>query len=435
MAKLDITEKRVEELSPDIASFKQAKPLTKIEGWKVILNYEGFLIGETTDGLVQSLVDTSNEPFSFKCNCIARKFPCKHNIALMLLAIQQDFPNQEPETWAMDWISTRLKKQTTKSDITVVKIVEEKPVKNDKLIEKNEKLQLAAIQELELWLKDKIKKGLVELESHGSDDLDRLIRRMNDAKATGLAGHLKELSLALSASKWEDKTFYKFAQLFAICLGSQKENLAQNLSEEIANQIGRITKEDKVFENPSINDTWIILGQTREKKDQLTIIRTWFWGMQTQEIVIYLDFIHDFGSSNEKGLIPGKAFEGSLCKYPGLAPNRVAIKSMKTLDSYLIPNGQNITNSWINYLNLKKEHLWLDRFPMIIENASLTYYNETFYIVDVENNSFELSNDSLNKLWTLFIMTLDHKMTIVVLVENGKFKVITAFDKEESIRI
>ncbi|MDR2565805.1 MAG: SWIM zinc finger family protein [Bifidobacteriaceae bacterium] len=100
----------VEALAPDQASLKAGRGLASASRWPE-LGHEDFVIWGECQGSganpYQTAVDTRD--MGYRCSCPSRKFPCKHALALMLIAAGQPeaVPQGATPEWVGQWLARR----------------------------------------------------------------------------------------------------------------------------------------------------------------------------------------------------------------------------------------------------------------------------------------------------------------------------------------
>ena len=91
------SEQQIETLSPSPAAFNAGKSLAAKNKWKSLAQNERAAWGEiqgSGKNPYQAQVEIGT--LACKCNCPSRQFPCKHNLALMLLFAK--VPNEFAQT-------------------------------------------------------------------------------------------------------------------------------------------------------------------------------------------------------------------------------------------------------------------------------------------------------------------------------------------------
>ena len=96
---MTLTMEGVLALAPDEASAKAARGLTSPAKWPLLGADDAAVWGECQGSgskPYQTQVDLSGP--AFRCSCPSRKFPCKHNLALLMLRAQNAsrFNSDEP---------------------------------------------------------------------------------------------------------------------------------------------------------------------------------------------------------------------------------------------------------------------------------------------------------------------------------------------------
>src|SRR5689334_3584680 len=95
-------------LAPDPASAAAGQTLARARNWQNLGRSDTALWGECQgSALYQVRVDLNG--LVVKCSCPSRKFPCKHGLALMLIAASTPdrLPAGEPPGWVNDWLAQR----------------------------------------------------------------------------------------------------------------------------------------------------------------------------------------------------------------------------------------------------------------------------------------------------------------------------------------
>ncbi|MDR1189727.1 MAG: SWIM zinc finger family protein [Bifidobacteriaceae bacterium] len=253
----------VEAMAPDAASLKAGRGLAKPARWPTLGAQEPVLWGECQgSGANPYQVAVDNRDLGYRCSCPSRKFPCKHSLALMLIASTQADAITEasaPE-WVSDWLGRRRTKKTSSSPPMpsarphppipsppghVPPASDESPASDEfspgdgspsdrefppgrglqaghdaqtsrqaqAATESDAKRAAAAatrraatqasvaegLDELEDWIDDQLRLGLTHLIKDAHDRCRRIAARLVDHKATALASRLDEFPARLAA--------------------------------------------------------------------------------------------------------------------------------------------------------------------------------------------------------------------------------------------
>lgn len=162
---LNLTEEQIIQLAPDAASVKAGKGLAVPGKWVLLACSERAVWGHcqgSGKNPYQTAIDLND--IAFKCSCPSRKFPCKHGLGLLLLfAAKPELFEQAEEP---DWVATWLSKRGVKAEKKEQKARDEKPVDaaaQAKRQEKRHQNVLNGIEDLETWMKDLVRNGLVNV--------------------------------------------------------------------------------------------------------------------------------------------------------------------------------------------------------------------------------------------------------------------------------
>jgi uncharacterized Zn finger protein len=102
---------KIEAIAPDQASLVAARKLVKPSGWSGLsCDNAGLVWGECQgSGASPYRVVISESDAGYKCTCPSRKFPCKHNLALMWMRAEgkTGFESAPTPDWVQDWARRR----------------------------------------------------------------------------------------------------------------------------------------------------------------------------------------------------------------------------------------------------------------------------------------------------------------------------------------
>lgn len=120
----------------------------------------GGIVRESGKNPYQTQVDLQN--IAFKCSCPSHKFPCKHSLGLLFLyASQPDlFTTGEEPDWVKEWLEKRAGKAEEKKEKA------DKPVDVEAQAKRQEarhKKVLNGVDDLQGWLKDLVRSGLLNV--------------------------------------------------------------------------------------------------------------------------------------------------------------------------------------------------------------------------------------------------------------------------------
>lgn len=291
---LNLTEEQILRLAPDEASVKAGKGLATPGKW---------ILRECSDRCIWGLCQGSGKnPYqtaidlndiAFKCSCPSRKFPCKHGLGLLLLyARQPDLFQQAEES---EWVKTWLAKRTEKAEKKEQKAKSEKPVDEAAQAKRQEKRHqnvLNGISDLETWMKDILRNGLLNLPERAYTLFDNMARRMIDAQAPGLATRLKEIQeIDFSSENWRSELTDKLGKLYLLIRAYRNlERLSDEWRDEIRSQVGYTQPKETVLANEPVADSWLVLHKRSQKINDINTDIYWFYAYWFE------GFLHASGS-------------------------------------------------------------------------------------------------------------------------------------------
>lgn len=272
---------------------------------------------------------------AFKCTCPSRKFPCKHGLGLMFLLATDAaaFPVQAtPPTWAADWLATRSAKAEAAEARAEAKAeaAEGAPAAVDanreKRIRAREKKVDAGLVDLERWLQDLARRGLLAAKGEGYAFWDQAGARLVDAQAASLGREVRGIGAATNrGAGWADGALERVARVHLIAEAyRRREALPEELRADVRSLVGWTIKEDELPVDADAGDRWLALGRTVTSDDRLTTVRTWLLGEETGRYALHLGF--GAGGANPVPIaMAGSSFRGALRFYPSSVPLRAVL--------------------------------------------------------------------------------------------------------------
>ena len=420
------TAEQVLGLAPDTASAKAAQGLASPHRWQTLGATDGAVWG-TCVGSAQEPYQTEidlNQP-SFKCTCPSRKRPCKHTLGLFLLYAKQAgaFRENVLPAWVAEWLADNgrkaSKRQATKraadpssdpppepsSDSTASAGASADPPPSPvpqpdetartkrardqaKRAAQREDRVNAGVDELQRWLFDLARQGLAAAQSKPAHFWEHMAARMVDAQAPGLARRLRDMSsLPASGEGWADRLLEHMALLHLLLKSYRRiDTLPAPTQADIRAAIGWTIREDEVCSDAGVSDTWLVLGQYRYDEDRLRVQRTWLRGQHTRQVALSLSFAHG-DQPLDVTLMPGQAFEGAVCYYPGAVPSRAFVKTRTwALAQFPAPVGADadFSNLLSRYASAVAINPWLDAMGVVVENILPIQRNGRWFVRDVQ---------------------------------------------------
>ncbi|MCU0392203.1 MAG: SWIM zinc finger family protein [Thermoflexibacter sp.] len=418
---MDWTEEQIFALAPDSSSFKSGKDLAKLDKWLSFCQSERAIWGECQgSGKVpyQTAIDISN--IAFKCSCPSKKFPCKHSIGLFLLYIRQKnhFTNQEEPTFVAEWLNKRISKLQQK--------VENKPVDEKaqaKRIDARLKKVSAGIEELELWLRDLVRNGLIHAPNKPPNFWEHTAARMTDAQMGGVASMIRNIGeLNFFSNKWQSQLLEILSRIYLLCEGYKRvEQLPDNLQIDLKSLMGWTQSQEELKQQEGVRDTWLILGKQEETEQNLIAQRNWLYGLQTHHHALILNFLH-LSQPKDVSLLVGTAIEADIVFYPSNYPLRAIVKNRIGTKNMIAPiffkNWSEVTQ---NQTDILAKNPWLDRLPILISGVRPMRLDEDWIIKDTNNQYVKVSPYKDTVMWQLLAGSGGKPLEMFVLKENDTY--------------
>ncbi|MDX2241877.1 MAG: SWIM zinc finger family protein [Leptolyngbyaceae cyanobacterium bins.302] len=414
------TTEQVLALAPDAASAKNGQGLATRKKWGLLGSQASVIWGEcqgSGKNPYRTQIDLS-EP-AFRCSCPSRKFPCKHGLGLFLLLAEQpgELVEAEPPDWVAEWLASRSQRAEQQAEKQAQR--QEKaadPVAQAKRTAQRQQKVSAGIQELRLWLEDRVRQGLATLPQESYQFWDTIAARMVDAQAAGLARHLRELgSVVHSGAGWSDRVLEQFGRLYLLMAGYDRiDTLPAAVQADLRAQIGWTMNQDEVLAGSTQTDFWLVLGQRTEDEDRLRVRRTWLQGLATNTSALLLDFAHG-RQPFEQSLLPGTCLEAELGFYPSAYPLRALIKSRQeaVLLSKTPPGVESISAAIANYSRALASCPWIERFPVLLQTVTPHYQESRWYLQDQQGAVFPLSTQlETHQGWQILALSGGHPISV-----------------------
>jgi hypothetical protein len=416
---LNLTEDQILSLAPDESSKKSGKDLANPSKWVSKGVNEQALWGECQGSgskPYQTQVDVNN--IAFKCSCPSRKFPCKHGLGLLLLYARnkKDFTNTSSPEWVNEWISKRAEKEEKKATTSPA---EEKPVDEAaqaKRLQARQRKVSDGIDELQLWIKDIVRNGILDMPQKGFAWFENMGKRMVDAQAPGLAGMVRALGETNFFEEGWQTAFLD--QLLSIYLVTEayknSDHIDASLQNDIRTIVGFAQNQDEIKEQQGVTDNWLVLAKYTTEVDHLTTERNWLYGTTTNQYALVLQFIMR-GHAAQLTFSPGMYVQAELVFYPSVSPVRALVKQQ------LATNSESSLTAFANWQQVAEAETTLNsRFPIrqdrpyIIQQLKPVQYNQQWWLQDAAQNMMQLKNEH-KYIWKLLSLSGGHPLNMAVI--------------------
>ena len=404
---------RVLPLAPDPASAKAGQGLANTRKWTALGRDELSLWGlcqGSGKAPYQTQIDLS-EP-AFKCTCPSRKFPCKHGLGLFLLLCQEPaaFARASAPAWVEEWRANRAKRAEKKDKKEKSEAAAEDPeAQGRREADKarragNREARVAAgTHELDLWLRDVMRRGLADVQRESYRFWEAMAARMVDSQAPGLARLLREMPGAVAKGPgWEDRLLECLGVLYLAVQGYQRiQSLTPAAQEDLRTLIGWTQDQEQILSQPTVTDEWFVMGQSQETEERLRVQRTWLWGTKTEQAALVLDFAH--GSAPlDVSLTPGTKFKGSVAYFPSAFPLRALVREHATfmaVDRWL--GKESVRAALDACAEVLAQNPWAGRLPVNLAAVTPLLDGERWLVRDAHGDLLPLNVPPLTG-WSLY---------------------------------
>jgi hypothetical protein len=368
-----VTFQNIYNLASDKDAFARAKKHAHTRKWKNLQSNGKLTWGESKSSgasFYKTIFDNTHpEKAIFHCTCPSRKRPCKHSIALALLLLEQSGAFHIIEgtsDWAKDLIA---KKSAPPPTLEEAEEIERKRAEH-RLKTREKRLQQMAtgLQELDLWLADILQQGLARAEEQGDDFWENLSARMVDAKLGGIGKRVLNLQNLRGTTNWHEKMLAELGEIHLLSKGFQNlEKLPPHLQEELLNVTGINYKREDLIDHETVEDTWLIIGQTEHTADdKLYERRTYLYGENIDRIGLLLDFAFQTEPYKEQWQV-GQIFKAGMIFYPSSYPMRMFAKVAHRIDEPVNWQGYYDLSAFADaYAMAIGDNPWLARFPAFL---------------------------------------------------------------------
>jgi len=374
-------------LAPDTSSVAAAKKLAKPGAWRNLGQSESALWGECQgSALYQTQVALSD--LATKCSCPSRKFPCKHALGLLLVAVSSPaaVPAAAAPEWVGSWLGKRAKTEEArqaKQEVAVQKPVDQK-AQARRARRRSEGVE-AGIAQLEAWMEDLMRQGLARAESEPPSFWDQQARRLVDAQAPGLAARVRKIGGMVGTSRnWSERALDELGMLALITHAWRRfEALDARLQHDVRRSIGyTLDQQSVVAHGDVVEDDWWVTGETTSEEEQVRMQRAWLVGEASGRTALLLQFAAGAARFAE-ALVVGTRFRGRLAFWPSAHPQRalVAERMGPAVSHCVPPRGATIAAALDRFATALGNVPWLER-ELIVLASAIVVPGEPWQLVD-----------------------------------------------------
>lgn len=392
---MTLTRSAIEAMAPDQSALSAASTLLRPAKWPVRAQSGALIWGECQgSGANPYRVIADTADIGSKCTCPSRKFPCKHALALMWMYVDDAavFQPGEVPAWVQDWMGRRRKgadaptptpakpKSMALAQEETVKILDpaaeaRKHAVAAKRAQDTRNSVRAGLEDLETWLSDQLRSGLIAFVNEPGERCRRIAARLVDAKASALAGRIDEMPsrlLFLPTEERVDAAITEFGKLVFLIRAWRATPDDPELRREV---VISETREEVLSNSDAlhISATWEVLGErVSTRRDGLISQATWLLNLNEHEqrFALLLDFFPASAGKRGAAFIAGDRFQAELVFYPSRAPLRAVIASRSdALGEHAWPAPP--SDPLAAYAALKLEAPWRIEAPLLLPQGRI----------------------------------------------------------------
>lgn len=421
---MTLSEDQILALAPDEASKKAGLGLANLSKWVSKGANEKAIWGECQGSgskPYQAQIDLSN--IAFKCSCPSRKFPCKHGLGLFLMYARHTsaFTTNNAPAWVTEWLEKRAEKQEKKAAKEDTPVDEAAQAKRQ--LARHDKV-MQGITELQLWIKDIVRNGILSMPEKGFPWFENVAKRMVDAQAPGLANMVRQLGETnFFADNWQQPFLEQLLKLYIVTEGYQQHHSGETpFLHDLRSWIGFTINQEELKEQPGITDTWIVLAKQSNEVDNITTEKYWLYGMEQKKYALVLQFVVR-GQGSQLTLTPGLYIQAELVFFPSVNPMRALIKRQINTTYSNIPIGY---AGWEEVIAVQTERY--SRFPVqgdqpfIVEQLTPVTYNNQWWLRDRSSRMMQLRNAEKN-IWHILALSGGQPLNMTLIGNTAEVEV------------
>jgi hypothetical protein len=336
-----LTPDQITAIAPDATSLKAGRDIGTPRKWEMTGGDSEFLWGlaiGSGKSPYQSIVSLSD--LTTKCSCPSRKFPCKHALGLMFLAISAPPTPSERPLWVAEWVAARAaraEKSQAATKETSTKLVDEKAAAKRR--QQREERVMEGVALLRQSIIDLTTDGLAGGNARNPDYWKELAKRMIDCQAPGLAGIVGSIGdTVLYDAEVDTELPYELGRLHLLLHSLENaDRYPDSTQADMRNMIGgRSNTSEQAGE--VLEDDWFIAARKVDERENLITSTTWLYGKNSQRWARILRFSPAHLPLSEPWIV-GSAVRVSLQWEQGSYPLRATpVTESPSFSSSILPH-------------------------------------------------------------------------------------------------
>ena len=414
---MDWTKEQILGLAPDQFTLRASQSVAHPQKWVSLHQDDAIFWGNFPNGRKKNEQTAVFLPsLSLTCSCNSRKFPCRHQLALLQLWQQQNshFTLQQPPKQLAAW-AIREQQQHNRSAEESKQFMPKQPT-----AERLAQLK-TGLFELELWLTDMVRHGLATLPERPKKYWGTMANRLVDAQATALAQQLRQMAKVPTAQpNWPETYLKQLGQLTLIIQGFHHyDQLPSETQTDLQTAVGWLPQPSP--KQASQTDNWLILGRSQAQIGKQQQTSSWLWGEKCQQIAQLIQLNQP---TQPKGIchLTGTILQGSLQFSPSNWPLLATQQGgLQRVPHTMQPKGfSTIQQATQQYCQALAVNPWLSQFPMLLHNVLPIQQQPDWQLSDKEGNRLPLP-PKFSKGWHLAALAGGTPSLTLFGTWNGRF--------------
>ncbi|MCB0636773.1 MAG: hypothetical protein KDC54_09165, partial [Lewinella sp.] len=236
------TYERLLSLAPDTGTIEQARRLFFARRWRILEGDGEYLWGEYETAYGQVIrAAVRLEPPLFRCSCQARRKPCKHSLALVLLFLNR------PDAWRVvspppDWAQALLRTTPQARPQAA-----QSPKADQGQSAKRLVLMDQGVEELDKWLRNLLRGGLAQLTPE-DDTWESIAARMVDSKLGSIARRIRLCRELFATDEWPSRLLGELGLLYLfVQVWQRKPSLGPAQKRELLQVAGWNLRQEQIL--------------------------------------------------------------------------------------------------------------------------------------------------------------------------------------------
>jgi hypothetical protein len=289
----------------------------------------------------------------------------------------------------------------------------------------------AGAAEMEIWLKDLLRGGILSLPEREASFFDKIRARMVDAQATGLGNlvrNLRDLNYVVGKA-WQSEALEIISKIYLLLEGLKRFDSLDSLSQnDLKTLLGWNVNQKEILENQSLSvekDNWLLFSRTTELIEDITVQRNWLYGCKNGKFALILNFsFRNFPI--ETKLVPATISEIELVYVPSALPTRALVKEQGEPQEEFefnflpLPDFDTMQTAFAEKISVFP---WADEIPFLIAQLTPVIYDNQYFLKDNNNKILPLVNTFDEMKW-LNLLAISGGKSLIMFVLRKRNEII-----------